>query len=91
MALINCPECNKEISGSASQCPNCGFPISQGSSEKIIVQQKGEGCFLQTLNLGCLLILIFGGLIVLSLIFSSVFFNKQKLQDLQNKKIEQKK
>ncbi len=27
MALINCPECNKEISNSAICCPYCGFPI----------------------------------------------------------------
>lgn len=28
MALINCPECKKEISDKASSCPNCGCPIS---------------------------------------------------------------
>lgn len=28
MALINCPECGKEISDQASSCPNCGCPIS---------------------------------------------------------------
>jgi hypothetical protein len=27
MALINCPECNKEASNQAAKCPNCGFPI----------------------------------------------------------------
>lgn len=27
MALINCPECNKEISEKANTCPSCGFPI----------------------------------------------------------------
>lgn len=29
MALINCPECNKEISDKASACPNCGCPLSE--------------------------------------------------------------
>lgn len=28
MALINCPECNKEISDKAASCPNCGCPIN---------------------------------------------------------------
>lgn len=27
MALIQCPECNKEISDKARTCPNCGFPM----------------------------------------------------------------
>lgn len=27
MALINCPECNKEISDKATVCPNCGYPL----------------------------------------------------------------
>jgi uncharacterized membrane protein YdbT with pleckstrin-like domain len=28
MALINCPECGKEVSTSASTCPHCGFPMA---------------------------------------------------------------
>jgi len=28
MALINCPECNKEISDKAPACPGCGSPIA---------------------------------------------------------------
>ena len=27
MALINCPECGKEISNKSKQCIHCGFPI----------------------------------------------------------------
>lgn len=26
--LINCPECNHQISDKAKVCPNCGFPVS---------------------------------------------------------------
>jgi hypothetical protein len=29
MALINCPECSKEISNSAETCLNCGYPIKE--------------------------------------------------------------
>ncbi|MFW5669556.1 MAG: zinc ribbon domain-containing protein, partial [Acetivibrio ethanolgignens] len=29
MALINCPECGKEISDKAVSCPNCGVPIAK--------------------------------------------------------------
>nr|UVY32817.1 MAG: protein of unknown function DUF2116 [Bacteriophage sp.] len=29
MALIKCPECGKEISDKASNCPNCGCPLNE--------------------------------------------------------------
>lgn len=27
MALVNCPDCGKQISPSAAACPNCGRPF----------------------------------------------------------------
>ncbi len=36
MALINCPECQKEVSNNAYTCPNCGFPISGEKNEENI-------------------------------------------------------
>lgn len=27
MALINCPECNHQVSDKAQSCPNCGYPL----------------------------------------------------------------
>ena len=32
MALINCTECNKEISDKAQNCPGCGAPIKKNDS-----------------------------------------------------------
>lgn len=32
MALMICPECGKQVSNMAIQCPNCGYPIRQQSS-----------------------------------------------------------
>ena len=29
MALMNCPECNKEISDTVKTCPNCGYKIKR--------------------------------------------------------------
>ncbi len=42
MALINCPECGKEVSDKASQCPNCGFGVLAyiEMQEKIALIQK---------------------------------------------------
>lgn len=29
MALINCPECNKQISDTIKSCPNCGYELKK--------------------------------------------------------------
>ena len=34
MALIKCPECNKEVSDKAEICVHCGYPISKWIKEK---------------------------------------------------------
>lgn len=36
MALIKCPECNKEISNMAVACPNCGCPIANASKSGVV-------------------------------------------------------
>ena len=35
MALIKCPECGKEISDKATQCPNCGCPCEEFRKIKV--------------------------------------------------------
>ncbi|EGP17898.1 hypothetical protein GME_19237 [Halomonas sp. TD01] len=34
MALMNCPECSKEISDKAENCPKCGIKINKTDFEK---------------------------------------------------------
>ena len=34
MALINCPECNKQVSDKAETCPHCGFRLKEKEPEK---------------------------------------------------------
>ncbi len=70
MALINCPECNTQVSDKAEKCPNCAFPIkTQNKKEKI----ESEGCFLQTLNFGCAMA-AYGVIgIILIIIFAAIF------------------
>ena len=29
MALINCPECSRQVSSEAPACPGCGYPVAQ--------------------------------------------------------------
>jgi len=33
MALINCPECGKQVSTAAATCPSCGFPVATQAAE----------------------------------------------------------
>ena len=40
MALINCPECGKEVSDKATNCPNCGYPLEDMDFVKEEVQKK---------------------------------------------------
>ncbi len=45
MALINCPECNSQVSDKARECPECGHPIK-------------ENWFAESLKLGFIMILM---------------------------------
>jgi hypothetical protein len=66
MALINCPDCGKSISDKAPTCPQCGRAMAAASP----VTPKGEGCFLQTLNAGCLMVVAFVVLVIIVGVFS---------------------
>ncbi|MCF2554418.1 ribosomal protein L7/L12 [Faecalicatena contorta] len=48
MALIKCPECNKEISDKAKVCIHCGYPISE-----IIEQQNHNNGFFKIRLINC--------------------------------------
>lgn len=41
MALIDCPECGKQVSTSALACPNCGFPVAERLGEKLPGEAAG--------------------------------------------------
>jgi len=41
MALINCPECGKEVSDLAAACPNCGVTIKK--QETVFCSKCGKG------------------------------------------------
>jgi hypothetical protein len=73
MALITCPECGTQVSDKAERCPKCAYPINPVTpisshviekKTEVVVQPK-EGCFLQTLNMGCMIVVVVIGLILL--------------------------
>lgn len=69
MALIECPECKTKVSDQAEKCPSCAYPITTNEPiapvQKQVVVKSKEGCFLQTLNTGCLIVGIIIAIIVL--------------------------
>lgn len=48
MALIQCPECTRQVSDSATACPQCGYPIAgprEGPTRNprtVIVEDQGR-------------------------------------------------
>lgn len=70
MALIKCPECRKEISDKATNCPNCGSPVNIGNtnSDPVVshipdepqkTKKKKGGCLTTILKvIGILVIII---------------------------------
>lgn len=36
MAMIQCPECGRQVSSSAVTCPGCGYPISEDSNRGFV-------------------------------------------------------
>lgn len=45
MSLINCYECNKQISDMANACPHCGAPIkpNKSNTNKIYIENAAKG------------------------------------------------
>lgn len=68
MAIIKCPECGKDISEKAANCIHCGYPIKPRPAQPVQVVHQ-EGCFLKTMNVGCLIIIVIAILIFLNAIF----------------------
>lgn len=52
MALMNCPECGKEISDRAENCTNCGFPLEPLSfrEEEYIQDEREENNYSNSLE-----------------------------------------
>ena len=71
MALIRCPECNREISDKAAACPGCGYPLQDHTeevSEKERLLKEAEEKDKQFIKKAAIL-LTTGVIIMLALIF----------------------
>ena len=43
MALINCPECGKQVSDQAQSCPECGYEIQGTLADQILKEEAKQG------------------------------------------------
>jgi len=84
MPLIECPDCNSDVSSHAESCPKCGYPIAskiEEDEEEITYaqperKQGGGGLFLASICVGILGIflwplLLVAGLLLLAAVCSS--------------------
>lgn len=62
MAIINCPECGKEVSDRAKMCINCGCPIKDKTSEPQLLSENRKS-IIQIIGLTVGLFFIFVGII----------------------------
>ena len=42
MAIINCPECGREVSDKALSCPHCGNPINQKTEVPVVFKRESK-------------------------------------------------
>lgn len=77
MALINCPECNKEVSEKAEVCIHCGCPLLAKESNTIESVLKDIKCtedtYLEKKNSKIPLFFIIGGVAILVIIVLGIF------------------
>ena len=45
MALINCPECGKQISDKAPVCIHCGYPIQTEQTVSTSISNSKKGSY----------------------------------------------
>lgn len=55
MSMIKCPECGKDISDKAKQCPNCGYELN---NEKAVVQYVEVKTSPKAIKVGMIMMLI---------------------------------
>lgn len=83
MALVQCPECNREVSDQATACPKCGHPLRESSGgNRLLYFAVGIILLILCLRVSILLGLVF---LVLALYFIlRAFAWKKKLPGPRN-------
>ncbi|MDE6568443.1 MAG: hypothetical protein K2K70_12025 [Lachnospiraceae bacterium] len=61
MAIINCPECNKEISDTVKNCPGCGYRLKKKKNSKFFKTRNQKKVFIIIMTLFIVALLGVGG------------------------------
>ena len=64
MSLIKCPDCEKQISDSATSCPNCGRPNKQQKNETQTIELTNKSLKMQS---ALAMLVIFIGFIAIAI------------------------
>lgn len=86
MALINCPECGKEISDTCDACIHCGYKLSNNASSKDKKTNKKKVPIIAIL---LVIVIIIGISIASILIINSIRENNRIEQEKQEQLLEQ--
>ena len=83
MALINCPECSKEVSDKAPACPNCGVVLNASSTEKVhsVIWGwwMGLSCLLGFVVTGS--VMLWGPQLFLVFVFGSILISQNQCKN----------
>ena len=85
MALINCPECNKEISDTAKNCIHCGYVLKEENNviqpQTVIIEPKKGLSAKKNLNIGAIIFMALSIVLMLSYLVVKTE-NYESLSDL---------
>lgn len=81
MALIHCPECDKEISDKVKDCPNCGYPLADEIKTEEVIQTKAEKKTLNKKAISITTVIILLSLIIGAITYITVFKPKNTYKE----------
>lgn len=89
MALIKCPECNKEISDKVKACPYCGYPFEQQEeAQKVEISSVNIKMKKENKKKIIILVIIICCVIVVGFIGFKVYKNEQAKKEAARYEIE---
>lgn len=79
MALVQCPDCQKEVSDSAKSCPNCGRPMGAQAYPSAVPQPPKKSRWLRNI------LIAFGLLVALSMLGNALKSSEEKAAEAQKR------